>query len=123
MEVIRPVQREELHHVIKLVHVIANVRSFSNRSGGQRSTSSQRTTTFDGMEMNQQNLEALAGYLQQTLSPDAEVRKPGEKSTLQRRRTYCRLSFYRPTSHSVNTTGLVIEGAQPATSHAVRLAT
>ncbi|XP_062512936.1 exportin-2-like [Corticium candelabrum] len=31
------------------------------------------------MEMNEQNLQALAGYLQKTLSPDPTVRKPAER--------------------------------------------
>lgn len=30
------------------------------------------------MEINENNFERLASYLQQTLSPDPEVRRPGE---------------------------------------------
>ena len=31
------------------------------------------------MEINDQNLQAMANYLQQTMSPDREVRKPAEE--------------------------------------------
>lgn len=35
------------------------------------------------MEISDENLRILSGYLQQTLSPDAEIRRPGKKTATQ----------------------------------------
>jgi hypothetical protein len=36
------------------------------------------------MEINEANLQGLAGYIAQTLSPDPTVRKPGNKKWIAR---------------------------------------